>query len=110
MYCKNCGTEIKEGSVFCQNCGATQNTQNIPNIPVPTKHDVPRCTCCGYTGPWKLAPIVRPIDWVIAICLFFFFGAGIVYLLITIAIRANKNNRSKICPSCKARNLWTFIY
>lgn len=113
MYCKNCGAEIKDGQPSCQNCGAAilpDNMQSVPNPPMPAKHDVPRCTCCGYVGPWKLAPILRPIDWIIAICLFFFFGAGIVYLLITAAVRSNKNNRAKICPNCKAQNLWTFIY
>ena len=29
MYCKNCGKEIKDGSLFCTNCGAkTEETEN----------------------------------------------------------------------------------
>ena len=24
MFCKQCGNEIKEGAVFCTNCGAKQ--------------------------------------------------------------------------------------
>lgn len=112
MYCKNCGAEIKEGQAFCQNCGgnATQSYNEQSNNYVPTKHDVPRCTCCGYTGPWKIDSLLRPIDWVLSICLLPLAGAGFFYFITVIAVRANKSRRAKICPSCKARNLWTFIY
>ncbi len=38
MFCKNCGTEISEGTMFCPNCGASQNapvqTPVIINQPV----------------------------------------------------------------------------
>ena len=40
---------------------------------VPVTHDVPKCTCCGYVGPWKIRPIIRPVDWVITL-FFLFFG------------------------------------
>jgi hypothetical protein len=74
------------------------------------KHSTPKCTSCGMVTQWKVGPILRPIDWVIAIVLFFFFGTGLIYLLIVFVIRSNPNNREKICPNCGARNMWTFVY
>ena len=29
MYCKNCGQEISEGSIFCQYCGANQKKESV---------------------------------------------------------------------------------
>lgn len=111
MYCKNCGTEMENGQLFCKNCGASMTQDvKIQTSSAPTKHDVPQCTCCGYTGPWKVDSLLRPIDWVLGICLIPFAGAGIFYFITVMAIRANKKRRAKICPQCKARNLWTFIY
>ena len=107
MYCKNCGSEMAETAQKCDKCGAAI-VEGVASQP--TKHDVPKCTCCGYEGPWKVAPLIRPIDWVIGIGLLFFFGGGLVYLLITAIVRSNKSNRAKICPNCKSKNLWTFLY
>lgn len=75
------------------------------------RHDVPKCTCCGYVGQWEIEPLIRPMDWVIGIAFTFLAcGSGLVYLGVVAAIRSNKDNRAKICPACKARNLFTFIY
>lgn len=75
------------------------------------KHDVPKCTCCGYVGRWKTEPVIRAIDWVIGIVLLLFgFIPGIVYFIVVAIIRSNENNRGKICPQCNAKNLWTFFY
>ena len=30
MYCKNCGKEIKDGSLFCTNCGAKTEENRKP--------------------------------------------------------------------------------
>lgn len=109
MYCKNCGTELENGQTFCKNCGAPME-DNKATASTPMKHEVPKCTCCGYVGQWKLESILRPIDWVLGICLLPFAGAGIFYFITVIAVRSNKNRRAKICPQCKARNLWTFLY
>lgn len=35
MFCKNCGTEINEGTVFCSNCGA-----KIENVDIPVETSV----------------------------------------------------------------------
>lgn len=81
----------------------TTNTQ--------TKHDVPRCTCCGNVGPWKVEPVLLGKHWAIGIVLMIFgFVPGLVYLGITVAIRSNEDHRAKICTSCKARNMFTFLY
>lgn len=31
MFCKNCGKEIRDGSVFCTECGATQHVTIAPS-------------------------------------------------------------------------------
>ena len=37
MFCSNCGKEIQDGSAFCNNCGAVQNSTNAqPSAPQPT--------------------------------------------------------------------------
>lgn len=74
------------------------------------RHHVPKCTCCGYVGEWKVASLVRPIDIVIFLLFFLFWGAGFIYLIVVILIRLNPDRRAKICPQCKAKNLWTFYY
>ncbi|MBP3378850.1 MAG: zinc ribbon domain-containing protein [Clostridia bacterium] len=73
-------------------------------------HKQPKCTHCGHIGEWDIGPVIRPIDWVIGICLLFFFGGGLIYLVIVAAVRSNKDRREKICRNCKAKNLFTFNY
>lgn len=107
MFCQKCGAEIPDGSDYCQNCGQISNSMGNKS---PTKNDVPKCTCCGYVGPWKVDSLFRPMDWVIGIILLFLFGTGLIYLLVVGLIRSNKDNRTKICPKCGAKNLWTFLY
>lgn len=82
-------------------------TMNASN---PTSHKYPKCTHCGYEGEWKLEPIFRPMDWIIGILFMFALGSGLVYLIVVGLLRSNKDRRAKICPHCKARNLWTFLY
>lgn len=105
MFCQNCGTNMIDGAAVCPKCGYRRNVQSVP-----VQHEVPRCQSCGYTGKWKVESILRPIDWVLGILLLFAFGSGLIYFLVVFLIRCNKNRRDKICPECKARNLWTFIY
>ena len=117
--CTTCGNEITNGESYCKVCGAPNNlnaqTQNYaqtqPQSYAPTYHDVPKCTHCGHIGPWKVQSILRPMDIVITIVLLF-LGVipGIVYAGVVIAIRANKDNREKICTQCKSKNLFTFNY
>lgn len=76
-----------------------------------TTHNMPRCTACGNVGQWQVESILRPIDWIIGLVLMIMgFLPGLIYLGVTIAIRSNKDRRAKICPMCKAKNMFTFQY
>lgn len=112
MVCNRCGHKMEDGTRFCTSCGnnlTEVGSQNFYSQPV--KHDVPKCTCCGYVGPWKKGPLFRPVDIIIGIALLI-LGVipGIVYLGVVAAIRASGDRREKICPKCKAKNMWTFMY
>jgi hypothetical protein len=74
------------------------------------KHAVPKCLSCGTITPWKIEPLLLPRHIFITLALVIFFGAGLVYALVVIAMRSNPNQRSKICPHCGGRNMWTFMY
>lgn len=75
------------------------------------RNNIPKCTCCGYIGNWELDKVFRPMDWVIGIILLLLgIVPGLIYLGVVGLIRSNKDRRAKICPQCKARNLWTFLY
>ena len=112
-YCTACGAMLNEGSMICPACGKSQDCPPPLQVNTPhgQTHPVPKCTCCGYIGNWKVEPLFRPMDWVIGIiggiitC-----GFGLTYFLVVGLIRSNKDRRDKICPNCNARNLWTFIY
>lgn len=32
MFCKQCGSQLKDGAVFCTNCGAQQNPAQVPPV------------------------------------------------------------------------------
>lgn len=85
-----------------------------PDVEIPApdrgRHTDPQCTHCGYVGPWKVDHLLRPIDIIIFLIFLWFWGAGFIYLIVVIIIRLNPDRRAKICPNCKARNLWTFHY
>lgn len=110
MFCQKCGAQNPDNVVKCQSCG--EPLQNVVTVQAQaSKHDVPRCTCCGYVGEWKLDSVFRPVDFVIGIPLLILgIIPGVIYLVTVGLIRSNKNRRAKICPQCKARNLWTFFY
>ena len=116
-FCPTCGKELADGSNFCPGCGSAVNSAQLANPGfssnpgIPIKHDLPKCTCCGHIGEWKTGPLFRPMDYVIGIGLLFLgFVPGLVYMGVVGLIRYDKKNREKICVSCNARNLFTYIY
>lgn len=112
MFCKDCGSEIPEGAAHCGKCGAPvdEGKQNL-NPTGPIRRSVPQCTHCGYVGEWKLGPVLRGMDIIIGLVLMLLgVVPGLVYMGVVAVIRSNKDNREKICPKCKAKNLWTFQY
>jgi hypothetical protein len=86
--------------------GQAIQTSNTPE----QRHEVPKCLSCGTITPWKVEPILLPRHIIIFLILLLFFGTGLIYLIIILIIRSGSNSRSKICPHCGARNLWTFLY
>ena len=111
MYCNKCGKELNDNAQFCEHCGTKVIKENNTETNTPIKREEPKCTHCGYVGKWEIGPILRPIDYVIGI-IFLIFGVvpGLIYIGVVAAIRSNEDNREKICPKCKAKNLWTFFY
>lgn len=117
MYCQKCGTELPDGSAFCASCGAQQGVpQGTPVIPVAAAqaymqtHDIPKCTCCGYVGEFKYGPLLTGKDILWFLLLLCLAGAGFIFLLYKLITRGNKKNREKICPKCRAKNMYTYLY
>ena len=54
MYCFNCGKQIPDDSVFCQNCGARQNAPTAGNTADPQKAPYPPP---GFTQPYTAPPV-----------------------------------------------------
>jgi len=117
MFCSQCGKEFGEDVRFCPVCGFEINgaqAQHTAPKNEPTKprtHTVPKCNCCGKVGDWKVAPLFRGVDYVLGIALLIFgIVPGIIYFGVVGLIRSNKDNRSKICRKCGAKNMFTYIY
>ena len=115
-YCANCGAALEENAAFCGKCGAQRGSfrnqavnNNVTYQVMP--HNVPKCQCCGYVGPWKVESVIRPMDIILTI-VFAFLGIfpGIIYITIVLIIRSNEKNRAKYCRNCNGKNLFTFIY
>ncbi len=116
MFCSKCGSEIKNDVKFCSMCGSSvsvnvADTGNQSSNAVPTHHEIPKCNYCGNIAPWKVGPILRPMDFVIGVALLLLgFIPGLVYLGVVALIRSNDKNREKICTKCGARNMFTNLY
>lgn len=116
MVCSKCGKNVDDGSRFCTVCGAPASSDavaesSVKKNPEPTFHQIPKCTYCGNVAPWKVGPILRPMDYIIGgIFLIPFIFPGIIYIGTVALIRSSKNNREKICSKCNARNMFTNMY
>ncbi len=104
MFCKQCGTELPEGSLACSKCGTSfvATTQQT--------HSIPKCTCCGYVGEMKPGPLLTGRDWLWFFMLLFLAGCGFIFLFYKLITRSNPKNREKICPNCKSVNMHTYLY
>lgn len=110
MFCSNCGKENSNEAKFCSSCG-TRLGDEIQKDTSPKTRDVPKCTCCGHIGKWKVGPIFRPMDYVVGIGLLIFgVVPGIIYMAVVGLIRYDEKNREKICQKCNARNMFTHMY
>ena len=90
-----------------------QTKSSYEYIPVVTEtiaNQIPKCLSCGQITPWNIEPLFLPVHWIIAVIFLCAGGTGVIYLLVVWLIRKDPSNRTKICPKCGAKNLWTFIY
>jgi uncharacterized membrane protein YvbJ len=57
MFCKHCGTKIKDGVNFCQDCGkATTEEVSVANSTTDeNSSDIVKCRDCKYTGVGELS-------------------------------------------------------
>jgi hypothetical protein len=84
--------------------------QGYGGVAVETRHGVPKCQACGYIGQWNVEPLLLTHHILITIFFMLFFGGGLIYLLIVVISRSNESSRGKVCPSCGAKNMHTFVY
>ena len=52
MFCKHCGSEILNDSLFCENCGA--KVENVPTVPQP---NAPQQAAPVQTAPVQAVPV-----------------------------------------------------
>lgn len=108
MFCNKCGQQNPDGSAVCSSCGNALAVQQ-QNV-APQTHNVPKCTCCGHVGEMKPGPLFRTSDIIWIALLLCLAGAGFFYLIFILIMRGNPEKREKICPNCKAQNMFTYVY
>lgn len=115
--CSGCGTAFVGGARFCASCGlhrvalAQPTRLPSPNLSgIAAAARVPKCLSCGYIGIWTVEALLLPRHLIIAAIFLFFWGGGLIYIIVTAVMRSNENSRAKICPRCAARNMWTFDF
>ncbi len=66
MFCQKCGSQIEDGAKMCPNCqsAVVQGQSVMQQQYVQQTHQVPKCTCCGYTGEMKAGPLLTTNDWI----------------------------------------------
>ncbi len=56
MFCKNCGAEIPDGSVFCGNCGMQTSVEQLRQEPVNQYSNAENNACQSYQQPQYVQP------------------------------------------------------
>ena len=97
MFCKNCGTKIREGVQFCQNCSKATSVTPQGNILHTQKslikghnlgHELEHCQVCMATSP------VRYIE--------FHQNIGMLFR------RSSKSIKAKLCKKCINKYFWDY--
>ena len=78
---------------------------NQPSAQQLEQHNVPRCSNCGYVGIFNKPPLIYTRDLIISIVLFFLFGAGIIWFIISVL-----QKKPMTCPRCHAHGTDTYYY
>lgn len=112
MFCQKCGSQIEDGAKMCPNCqsAVVQGQPVMQQQYVQQTHQVPKCTCCGYTGEMKAGPLLTTNDWIWFFMLLFLAGAGFIFLAYRVITRSDPKKREKICPNCGSKNMITYVY
>lgn len=126
MYCRSCGSELRDGDIFCSKCGAQQNVENLTKNEDDSKEAIvkklkpykrlKKCSCleCGYEGLMGVVGlhnpmatyILRIVFYVISFAILFsILGARLITFLIfgfSIAIIDLIIGKKRLfCPSCE---------
>ena len=89
MYCIKCGNEVNKEMDFCPNCGAKiyHNVIDIVEEEKPTTEK--------ENGPWKNFAMTGHVLGILALCLFWFAGAGF-YLGVFGIVFSSLGKKSKV--------------
>lgn len=73
---------------------------------------IPKCLSCGNVTHWVVEPIITTNHIIIGavLCVVGFIVSGLVYVGVIYVMRMNEDSRTKSCPICGAKNMWTFQY
>ena len=61
MFCKNCGSQIPDGSIMCSNCGAVMSVKPAASEPVQQVPQQPAYQQPVYQQPVYQQPVYRPV-------------------------------------------------
>lgn len=85
MFCKQCGTEISEGTKFCPNCGAEIKPEQEQKAPEPTAEQKQAQTSVTEEGSWSVLAIVSFA--IAAACVLGYMAGGFLMHAVTLICR-----------------------